>query len=58
MGIIKVFEGDGKSANQDALELCEAIKDAVYQYDGKMPLCTVIGVLEVAKLEIIEDQKD
>lgn len=55
-GIIKVFEGEGKSASQDAVGLCEAIKDAVYKYDSKMPLNTAIGVLVVLKLEIIKDQ--
>lgn len=55
MDVIK-FEG-GKPAQDHAADMCEAIKATVYQFAGKVPLATAIGVLEIAKREIIDESE-
>ena len=45
----------GKGSTQDrAAELCEAIKALCYKMGDGMSLAAVIGVLEIAKLEIMK----
>ena len=50
----KVFSG-GSPPQDIAAELSARIKDIVYEYDGKMPLATAIGVLDIVKQEILDE---
>jgi len=52
---ITVFEGGGR-AHDTAGELAAQIKTLVYQQADKMPLATAIGVLEIVKIEILNEQ--
>lgn len=54
---LKLLDGDGKRAHELAGELAARIKDIVYEYSDKMPVATALGALEIAKIEILEDQK-
>ena len=57
--IIKlVSTGSNKTHTDRAEELCEAIKAAIYDNAEGMSLAAVIGCIEVAKLEIMEDQRE
>lgn len=40
-----------------AAEMCEEIKAVVYSYADKVPAALAIGVLEIAKQEILEEQR-
>mgnify|MGYP000380334637 CR=1 FL=1 len=53
---IKAFTG-GQRNEDSADELCKAVKSAVYHFSDRIPLALAIGVLEIAKQEIMEDQK-
>lgn len=56
MSVVKLTAVDGKGTSLDrSEELCEAIKAAIYEIGGGMPISTVIGCLEIAKLEIMRD---
>ena len=48
---------EGKHVEDHAADMCEAVKSAVYEFADKVPLATAIGVLELAKLEIISEQE-
>lgn len=50
-----VIEGKGREYDRSA-ELVEAIKEAVYETAQGMSVAAVIGCLEIAKLEIIQEQ--
>lgn len=41
-----------------AEELTEALKDAVYRFGEGLPIATVIGCLEIAKIEILQDHQE
>jgi hypothetical protein len=58
MSNICKFTGDGKRNTDLADEMCEAIKSAVYDFSGRVPLATAIGVLEIAKQEILDSSKE
>lgn len=51
-----LIEGQGKVLDR-AEALCEAIKATCYGVGEGMPLAAVIGCLEIAKAEILEDSK-
>jgi hypothetical protein len=51
---LTTVEGKGTSLDRSE-ELCQAIKDAVYEVGEGLPISTVIGCLEIAKLEIWRD---
>ena len=53
---ITVFDGGGQRSHEVAGELAERIKELVYEYADKMPVATAIGALEIAKIEILNDQ--
>jgi hypothetical protein len=38
-----------------ASEMCEAIKEVIYSYSEEMPLALAIGVLEIVKIELIDE---
>ncbi len=52
-----VIEGDGRFVSACANELHERIMEAVYDYAGILPLVSAVGVIELAKIDLIEDQK-
>jgi hypothetical protein len=54
---LKVYSGSGQSVQAASGELCDRIKALIYEYEGRLPLAAGIGVLEIAKLEIIEEHK-
>ena len=54
---MKKIEG-GKRDTDRADDLCRAIKAAIYDNAEGMSLAAVIGCLEIAKFEIMEDQSD
>lgn len=54
---LKVFTGGGQSVQAASGELCDRVKSLVYEYVGRLPVSAAIGVLEIAKLEILEEQK-
>lgn len=51
---LTIVEGKGTIPDRSE-ELCQAIKDAVYEIGDGMPIAAVIGCLEIAKLEIMRD---
>lgn len=53
---ITVFEGGGQKAHEAAGELADRVKALVYEYADKMPVATAIGVIEVVKIEILNEQ--
>jgi hypothetical protein len=57
MSDIKVFSG-GVRAEVAAGQMCQEIKKAVYSFAGRVPLATAIGVLDIAKHEILQEQND
>ncbi len=54
---LKVFTGGGQSVQAASGELCDRVKALVYEYAGRLPASAAIGVLEIAKLEILEELK-
>jgi len=54
---LKVFTGGGQSVQAAAGELAERIKALVYEYSGRLPAAAAIGALEIAKLEILNEQR-
>lgn len=48
------IEGSGRGVDR-TLELCEAIKDACYRIGEGMPVAAVVGCLEIAKAEIMQE---
>ena len=52
----RAIEG-GKPAQDHADDMCRAVKVAVYQFAGKVPLSTAVGVLEIAKREILDESE-
>ena len=56
-GELKVFTGGGQSVQAAVGELAERIKSLVYEYSGRLPVGAAIGALEIAKLEIFNEQR-
>ena len=55
---IKVLNTNGTRAQDAAGELVNAIVSLVYdKADGRLPVATVIGALELAKMQILADQE-
>lgn len=48
------FPKDEKSHYDIAYEMAERIEALIYEYDKKIPLALAIGVIEIVKIEIIE----
>ena len=57
MSEVTVFQG-GQRPTEAADEMCEAVKAAVYQFADRVPLALAIGVLEIAKFDILDEAKD
>ena len=47
MSLLKLAEG-----------MAEEIKDVVYKYQEAMPLATAIGVLEIVKVELMQEHAE
>jgi hypothetical protein len=59
MSVIKLQSIEGKGTPVDrSVDLCEAIKAACYEVGDGMALATVIGCLEIAKLEIMQEASE
>lgn len=56
MSDVVQFIGGGQPAHEAAGELAERIKELVFEYADRMPVATAIGALEVAKIEILQEQ--
>lgn len=55
---IKVLDTNGKRSQDAAGELVEAIVQLVYDHaEGRLPVATAIGALEMAKMQILRDQE-
>jgi hypothetical protein len=52
---IRVFKGDGKRAEDVTGELGDRIKALIYEYDKRITLAAVIGVLHLVADDIIRD---
>jgi len=55
MSNIKVFSG-GVRAEVAADQMCQETKKTIYSFAGCIPLATAIGVLDIAKHEILQEQ--
>ena len=54
--MIKLAKIDGSGRALDRTEaMAEAIKDAIYEHGEGMPLASIIGVLEIVKIEVMND---
>lgn len=53
----EVIKNTGKTQRELASEMCDRIKAIVYEYSDQVPVALAIGVLEIAKFEIVEEQK-
>jgi hypothetical protein len=54
---LKVFTGGGQNVQSASGDLAERIKALIYEYSGRIPLAAAVGVLDIVKLEIIEEQR-
>ena len=52
-----VINNTTKSQRELAGEMCERIKELVYEYSDLVPAALAVGVLEIAKHEILRDQE-
>lgn len=57
MAKLTVFRGGSSPTHALAGELAERMKDIIYEYSGRIPVATAVGVLEIVKLEIVLEQK-
>lgn len=53
----EVIKNTGKSQRELAGDMCDRIKELVYEYSELVPVALAIGVLEIAKMEILKDQE-
>lgn len=44
-----------KRACHRAEEMCNEIKDVIHRYDEEMPLALALGVLDIVKKEIMDE---
>ena len=56
MPITKIYEGGGKSKSEVVTDLVNQIKGAVYDFESGVNVVEVVGALELAKAEILEEQ--
>ncbi|MDC0657063.1 hypothetical protein N6L27_03540 [Leisingera sp. SS27] len=52
MDNLRVYFGGQRPADV-AEEMCDAIKAVIYSYEDRAPLALAVGVLEIAKAEIL-----
>jgi len=56
MSVLKLVEGAGPTEDR-AEEMAEAIRSLIYERGEGMSLAAVIGVLEIVKVEILEEHR-
>ena len=54
---LTAVEGKGTSLDR-SMELTEAIKEAVYRIGDGLPVALVVGCMEIAKAEILLEQRE
>ena len=54
MSHLTVMPTKGKTSTETAVEVVEEINDVLWENCEGMPLATVLGILEIVKLEIVE----
>lgn len=52
---LRVFAGNKQRDTELANNMCNAVKAAVYEFSDRVPLATAIGVLEIAKHELLNE---
>ena len=52
MTTIKLFQGDMRCET-----LFQALKDVIYERGDSLPVPSIVGVIELVKLEIIQEQE-
>ena len=53
----EVIKNTGKTQRELASEICERIKEVVYEYSDLVPVALAVGAIEIAKMEILDEQK-
>ncbi len=54
---LEVLKTSGGPGHEIAGEMAEKIKAVIYEYSGRVPLALAIGVLEIVKAEIMDEQQ-
>ena len=52
-----VIQNTTKSQKELAGEMCEKVKELLYEYGDLVPLALAIGVLEIAKQDLIKEHE-
>jgi hypothetical protein len=59
MSVVSLTAVEGKGTSLDrSMELTEAIKEAVYRIGDGLPVALVVGCMEIAKAEILLEQRE
>jgi hypothetical protein len=53
---VKFMSIASKPQSSMLAEMADDIKEAIYKHSDKIPLAMAIGVLEIVKIEILDDQ--
>jgi len=53
----EMIKNTNKTQRELASEMCDRIKALVYEYSDLVPVALAVGVLEIAKVEILDAQK-
>ena len=53
---IHILNGGGSPGHVAAGNLADEIKELIYKREGTMPVAAVIGVLEIVKFEVMNEQ--
>lgn len=56
MGTLTVLQGSGPG-HELAGEMAERIEAVIYEYADRVPLALAVGVLEIVKRELLEEQQ-
>ncbi len=54
---LEVLKTSGRPSHEIAGEMAEKITALVYEYSNQVPLALAVGVLEIVKTLIIEEQR-
>lgn len=54
MAELRVFPGNGQKGHELANEMANRLNDVIYDYAGRVPLATALGVIEIVKIELLE----
>ena len=55
---LKVIPGAGQRAEDLTGEMAQRIKEVIYEYGGRLPLASAIGVLTMVQHELMADDDD